>query len=87
MSANTLIMQQSSQILATIAPILSKPRLIKWVLLLEEFDLEIKDKKGSDNVIPDHLSRIEKLTEEERGTEIEKNFPDEQLFQMTVQAP
>ena len=36
----------------------AKPRLIRWVLLLQEFNLEIKDKKRSDNVIADHLSRL-----------------------------
>ena len=46
----------------------AKPRLIKWVLFLQEFDLEIKDRKGCDYVIVDHLSRIEKTTIKEEGT-------------------
>ena len=64
-----------------------KPRLIRWVLLLQEFDLEIKDKKGSDNVIADRLSRLEKTSKEEKGSELEENFLDEQLFVLVVQTP
>ena len=54
----------------------AKPRLIRWVLLLHEFYLEIKDKKGCDYVIADHLSRVEKPTEQEEEREIAENFPD-----------
>ncbi|KAD4179529.1 hypothetical protein E3N88_28120 [Mikania micrantha] len=37
----------------------AKPRLIRWILLLLEFDIEIKDKKWAENVAADHLSRLE----------------------------
>ncbi|GJT56062.1 reverse transcriptase domain-containing protein [Tanacetum coccineum] len=36
----------------------AKPRLIRWILLLQEFDIEIRVKKGVENLAADHLSRL-----------------------------
>ena len=52
----------------------AKPRLIRWVLLLQEFDLEIKDKKGTENLVADHLSRLEGASDE---VQVNDDFPDE----------
>lgn len=41
----------------------AKPRLIRWVLLLQEFDMEIKVRKGTENQVADHLSRLEQNQE------------------------
>ncbi|GJY40817.1 reverse transcriptase domain-containing protein [Tanacetum coccineum] len=37
----------------------AKPRLLWWILLLQEFDVVIRDKKGAENLAADHLSRLE----------------------------
>ncbi|CAN6712702.1 unnamed protein product [Malus baccata var. baccata] len=62
----------------------AKPRLIRWILLLQEFDIEIRDKKGSENVVADHLSR---MVHNEESLPILETFPDEQLLSIKVSAP
>ncbi|CAN6697661.1 unnamed protein product [Malus baccata var. baccata] len=57
----------------------AKPRLIRWMLLLQELDIEIRDKKGSENVVADHLSRMVH-EEHEHNVPIPETFPDEQLL-------
>ncbi|GJU17756.1 reverse transcriptase domain-containing protein [Tanacetum coccineum] len=62
-----------------------KPRLIRWVLLLQEFTIEIKDKKGTKNLAADHLSRLENLELEKLNEEaIRDSFPDEHLMAIHV---
>jgi len=55
-----------------------KARLIRWILFLQEFDLEIRDKKGVENVIADHLSRVPNTLSNELP--INDNFPNKQLL-------
>ena len=63
----------------------AKPRLIRWILCLQEFFIEIRDRKGSDNVA-DHLSRI--LSDALETTEpIKESFPNELLSMSQVSTP
>ncbi|CAA7037213.1 unnamed protein product [Microthlaspi erraticum] len=58
----------------------AKPRLLRWILLLQEFDLEIKDKKGVDNGVADHLSRMRV----EDLVPLDDSMPEEQLMSVRV---
>ena len=59
----------------------STPRLIRWVMLLQEFNIEIKDKKGLENVVADYLSRLELEQDgDEEEEPIQELFPNEMLL-------
>ncbi|RDY04051.1 Retrovirus-related Pol polyprotein from transposon 17.6, partial [Mucuna pruriens] len=62
----------------------AKPRLFRWMLLLQEFDIEIRDKKGIENSVADHLSMIER---EREPMPIRDEFPDKQLLHIKASTP
>nr|GEX09509.1 reverse transcriptase domain-containing protein [Tanacetum cinerariifolium] len=62
----------------------AKARLLRWVLLLQEFDFAIIDTKGAEKLAADHLSRLENPYENVLDPkEINENFPLETLGMVT----
>nr|GEV51650.1 hypothetical protein [Tanacetum cinerariifolium] len=66
----------------------AKPRLLLWVLLLQEFDITIRDKKGCENLAADHLSRLENTHKDVlENKDINENFPLETLGSLSSGRP
>ena len=61
----------------------AKARLIRWILLLQEFNLQIRDKNGVENVVADHLSRLV-IAHDSHGLPINDDFPEESLMSIDV---
>jgi len=56
----------------------AKPRLLRWILLLQEFDVRFEIKKGFENLVANHLFRI--ILQKKNKSTISECFPDGQLF-------
>ena len=57
----------------------AKTILIRWVLLLQKFNQQIKDKKRVENVVADHLSRLT-IAHNTHNPSINDEFPEESLL-------
>ena len=62
----------------------TNPRVTRWMLLLQEFNINIIDRPGKDNLVADFLSRMIHLGDNALA---EDNFPDENLFSISTFTP
>ena len=79
MGSNIIIFTYHSTLKYLLTKQDAKARLIIWVLLLQEFNLQIKDKKGVENVVADHLSRLT-IAHNTHSPPINDEFPEESLL-------
>ncbi|GKD88081.1 reverse transcriptase domain-containing protein [Tanacetum coccineum] len=57
--SKTIVYMDHSALKYLLAKQDAKPRLLRWILLLQEFDVIIRDKKGAENLAANHLLRLE----------------------------
>ncbi|GJS55113.1 DNA-directed DNA polymerase [Tanacetum coccineum] len=82
--SKTIVYTDHSALKYLLAKQYAKLRLLRWILLLQEFDVIICDKKGAENLVADHLSNLENPHQSELGKkEITKTFPLETLGMVT----
>lgn len=59
-------------------------KIIRWLLLLQEFNITIANKLGKSNVVANYLS---KLSKNGNGEQVHNSFPDERLFEISIHTP
>ncbi|GJS04580.1 reverse transcriptase domain-containing protein [Tanacetum coccineum] len=82
--SKTIVYTDHSDLKYLLAKQDAKPRLLRWILFLQEFNVIIRDKKGAENLAADHLSRLENPHQSDlEKKEITKTFPLETLGMVT----
>nr|GEX86562.1 reverse transcriptase domain-containing protein [Tanacetum cinerariifolium] len=78
--SKTIVYTDHSSLKYLLAKKDAKPRFLWWILLLQEFDVIIRDKKRVENLTADHLSRLENPHAGDlEKKEINETFPLETL--------
>nr|GEX95876.1 hypothetical protein [Tanacetum cinerariifolium] len=79
----SLVYTDHSALKYIFAKIDAKARLLRWILLLQEFDFKVVDTKGAENYAADHLSRLENPYENVFDPkEINEFFPIETISKL-----
>ncbi|GJT61840.1 reverse transcriptase domain-containing protein [Tanacetum coccineum] len=82
--SKTIVYMDHSALKYLLAKQDTKPRLLRWILLLQEFDVIIRDKKGAENLAANHLSRLENPHQDVlENKEITETFSLETLGMVT----
>nr|GEW87969.1 reverse transcriptase domain-containing protein [Tanacetum cinerariifolium] len=78
--SKTIVYTDHSPLMYLLAKQDAKLRLLRWIIILQEFDVIMRDKKGAKNLTADHLSRLENPHQDElEKKEITETFPLETL--------